>query len=105
MAALRLPIEGTDHMEFVPAAGVPWFVGLFGRDSLIVSLQNAMVYPDFARGALDVLGALAGDASATTTATPSPARSCTSCAAASWPTSSSSRTRPITARPTRRRSI
>ena len=56
MAGLRLPIEGTDHMEFVPAAGVPWFVGLFGRDSLIVSLQNAMVYPDFARGALDVLG-------------------------------------------------
>jgi glycogen debranching enzyme len=56
MAALRLPIHGTDHMEFVPAAGVPWFVGLFGRDSLIVSLQNAMVYPDFARGTLDVLG-------------------------------------------------
>ena len=56
MAALRLPIRGTDHLEFVPAAGVPWFVGLFGRDSLIVSHQNAMVYPDFARGALDVLG-------------------------------------------------
>ncbi|HVN02216.1 MAG TPA: glycogen debranching N-terminal domain-containing protein [Caulobacteraceae bacterium] len=56
MAALRLPISGTDHMEFVPAAGVPWFVGLFGRDALIVSFQNAMVYPDFARGALDVLG-------------------------------------------------
>jgi glycogen debranching enzyme len=56
IAALRLPIQGTDHMEFVPAAGVPWFVGLFGRDSLIVSLQNAMVYPGFARGALEVLG-------------------------------------------------
>ena len=55
MAGLRLPIEGTDHLEFVPAAGVPWFVGLFGRDSLIVSLQNGLVYPDFARGALDVL--------------------------------------------------
>jgi glycogen debranching enzyme len=56
MAALRLPIEGTDHLEFVPAAGVPWFVGLFGRDSLIVSYQNSLIYPDFARGALDVLG-------------------------------------------------
>ena len=55
MAALRLPIEGTDHLEFVPAGGVPWFVALFGRDSLIVSLQNAMVYPDFAKGALEVL--------------------------------------------------
>lgn len=58
MAALRLPIEGADHLQFLPAAGVPWFVALFGRDSLIVSLQNALIYPDFARGALEVLGAL-----------------------------------------------
>jgi glycogen debranching enzyme len=57
MAALRLPIQGTDHMVFIPAAGLPWFVALFGRDSLIVSLQTVLVYPDFARGALDVLGA------------------------------------------------
>ena len=56
LAALRLPIEGTSQTEFVPAAGVPWFVGLFGRDSLIVALQCALVYPDFIRGALDVLG-------------------------------------------------
>ena len=58
MAALRLPIEGTSHLEFVPAAGVPWFLALFGRDTLIVSLQNAMVHHDFARGALKVLGDL-----------------------------------------------
>ena len=58
MAALRLPIEGTDHMTFVPAAGLPWFVAVFGRDSLIVSLQNLLVYPEFARGALEVLGRL-----------------------------------------------
>jgi glycogen debranching enzyme len=57
MAALRLPPEET-HSEFIPAAGVPWFVGVFGRDSLIVSLQNMIVYPDFARGALSVLGRL-----------------------------------------------
>ncbi len=56
MAALRLPVEGTDHMVFVPAAGLPWFVALFGRDSLIVSLQTLLVWPHFARGALDVLG-------------------------------------------------
>ncbi|WP_131116413.1 glycogen debranching N-terminal domain-containing protein [Lichenihabitans psoromatis] len=55
MSALRLPIEGTDHMQFVPAAGLPWFVALFGRDSLIISLQNAIVHPEFARGALLVL--------------------------------------------------
>jgi len=56
MAALRLPIEGTDHMVFVPAAGLPWFMAPFGRDSLIVSLQNILVYPEFASGSLDVLG-------------------------------------------------
>ncbi len=56
MAALRLPMAGTNHLEFVPAAGVPWFVGLFGRDSLIVSLQNGLIYPEFARGSLEVLG-------------------------------------------------
>ena len=58
MAALRLPIEGTDHLVFIPAAGLPWFVAPFGRDSLIVSLQNTLVYPDFARGALEILGSL-----------------------------------------------
>lgn len=55
MSALRLPIDDTDHMEFVPSAGLPWFVALFGRDSLIISLQNAIIHPEFARGALLVL--------------------------------------------------
>jgi glycogen debranching enzyme len=58
MAALRLPIAGTSHMVFLPAAGLPWFVAPFGRDSLIVSLQNLLIYPEFARGALDILGSL-----------------------------------------------
>jgi glycogen debranching enzyme len=58
MAALRLSIEGTDHMVFLPAAGLPWFVAPFGRDSLIVSLQNILIYPEFARGALEILGSL-----------------------------------------------
>jgi glycogen debranching enzyme len=56
MAALRLPLAGTDHMVFLPAAGLPWFMAPFGRDSLIVSLQNILVYPEFARGSLDILG-------------------------------------------------
>jgi glycogen debranching enzyme len=58
MAALRLPIAGTDHKVFLPAAGMPWFVAPFGRDSLIVSIQNILIYPDFARGSLDILGSL-----------------------------------------------
>jgi glycogen debranching enzyme len=58
MAALRLPIYDTDHMVFIPAAGLPWFVAPFGRDSLLVSLQNILIYPEFARGALEVMGSL-----------------------------------------------
>ncbi len=58
MAALRLPIADTDHTVFLPAAGLPWFIAPFGRDSLIVSLQNVLVYPEFARGSLDFLGVL-----------------------------------------------
>jgi glycogen debranching enzyme len=58
MAPLRLPIIGTDHKVFLPAAGLPWFVAPFGRDSLIVSLQNTLIYPDFARGSLDIMGSL-----------------------------------------------
>src|SRR5262249_44793327 len=58
MAALRLPIAGTDHLVFLPAAGPPRVVAPFGRDSLIVSLQNLLIYPDFARGTLDILGSL-----------------------------------------------
>ena len=58
MAALRLPMRGTDEVKFIPAAGLPWFLAPFGRDSLIVSLQNVIVHPEFARAALDVLGSL-----------------------------------------------
>ena len=61
VAALRLPLEGTDHMVFVPAAGLPWFVALFGRDTLIVSLQTMIVYPEFAAGTLEVLARVSGD--------------------------------------------
>jgi len=82
MAALRLPIAGTDHMVFLPAAGLPWFVAPFGRDSLIVSLQNTLICPEFARGALEVLGAFK-QRSRTPTAMPSPAKYCTECVTAS----------------------
>jgi glycogen debranching enzyme len=56
MSSLRLPFQGTDHMVFVPAAGLPWFAALFGRDTLIVSMQTMIVYPEFAAGALEILG-------------------------------------------------
>jgi glycogen debranching enzyme len=56
LAALRLPLERTSPNQFVPAAGIPWFAALFGRDSLIAAAQTVLIYPDFARGTLDVLG-------------------------------------------------
>ncbi len=64
MAALRLPEggadggDGGDGMSFIPAAGLPWFTALFGRDSLIASLQNMVIYPEAAGATLAALGRL-----------------------------------------------
>jgi glycogen debranching enzyme len=58
MSALRLPVPGSDGAMLFPAAGLPWFVAPFGRDSLIASLQTILIDPGFARGALEVLGQL-----------------------------------------------
>src|SRR6185436_7495019 len=40
MGALRLYDHDIASDAWLPAAGVPWFVAIFGRDSLIASLQN-----------------------------------------------------------------
>jgi len=47
--------EGT-----LPAAGVPWYVAPFGRDSLIVALQTLHVAPRRAASTLRLLAALQG---------------------------------------------
>jgi glycogen debranching enzyme len=52
MGALRLYEHDVSEQEWLPAAGVPWFVTVFGRDSLIVSLQNMFVNCGFALGTL-----------------------------------------------------
>ncbi len=49
-----------DLGAWVPAAGVPWFVTLFGRDSLIVSLQTLLLSPRFALATLRALALLQG---------------------------------------------
>jgi glycogen debranching enzyme len=51
-----------DRSRWIAAAGVPWFVALFGRDSLIVSLQTLALSPHLALGALGALGASQADA-------------------------------------------
>jgi glycogen debranching enzyme len=60
LAALR--IEGTLEGEryVLPAAGLPWFMTLFGRDTLITAFQTVGIGPELARGALHLLGALQG---------------------------------------------
>ncbi|MFI5783296.1 glycogen debranching N-terminal domain-containing protein [Nocardia sp. NPDC051570] len=53
---------GNEDLDaWVPAAGIPWFVGLFGRDALTVSFQTLSVSPRFALGSLHALAALQAD--------------------------------------------
>jgi glycogen debranching enzyme len=59
LAALRFfPDEGSE--AGVPAAGLPWFQTLFGRDSLITSYQSLHVDPALAATTLDVLASMQG---------------------------------------------
>ncbi len=58
MEALRLEDPTFERRVYIPAAGVPWFVTIFGRDTLIVSMQAISGYPEFASGALRRLGAM-----------------------------------------------
>jgi glycogen debranching enzyme len=55
LGALRLFEQDLGPDVWVPAAGVPWFVTVFGRDSLIASLQSACVHARFVEGTLRVL--------------------------------------------------
>ncbi|MBV9171974.1 MAG: amylo-alpha-1,6-glucosidase [Chloroflexi bacterium] len=61
MGALRMYEQDLARNVWVPAAGVPWYVALFGRDSLIASLQNMIVSGPFARGALQRLAEYQAD--------------------------------------------
>jgi glycogen debranching enzyme len=59
LAALRFyPHEESEAA--VPAAGLPWFQTLFGRDSLITSYQSLHIVPELAANTLDVLASLQG---------------------------------------------
>ena len=51
LAALRIPVNDGNTV-WIPAAGIPWFVAVFGRDPLITSLQTMSVAPNLAQGTL-----------------------------------------------------
>jgi glycogen debranching enzyme len=59
LAALRF-YPNEESQAAVPAAGLPWFQTLFGRDSLITSYQSLHVVPELAATTLDVLASLQG---------------------------------------------
>lgn len=46
--------------EYAVAAGIPWFMTLFGRDSLIAAYQTLPFTPDAAKGTLRALARLQG---------------------------------------------
>lgn len=56
MAALRL--RGTTGFAQLPAAGMPWFMTIFGRDTIIASLQTLIFGPELAWAALETLAEL-----------------------------------------------
>lgn len=58
LGALRLHDLDFAPDIWLPAAGVPWYVAIFGRDSLIVSLQTLMLHRGLALGALKKLAQL-----------------------------------------------
>jgi len=55
LAALRLRADFGSDEYWLPAAGLPWFMALFGRDTIITSYQSLWVGPELVRGALHAL--------------------------------------------------
>jgi glycogen debranching enzyme len=56
LAALRM--RGSDGVGLLPAAGMPWFMTVFGRDTVITCLQTLVFGPELAFTALRVLAEL-----------------------------------------------
>ncbi|MGQ9630947.1 MAG: amylo-alpha-1,6-glucosidase [bacterium] len=59
-ADIRNLLFGLDG-EILPAAGIPFFVVPFGRDSIITSLQCMILNPDIGRGTLKTLARYQGE--------------------------------------------
>jgi glycogen debranching enzyme len=56
LASLRMRAD--DVVGLLPAAGMPWFMTVFGRDTLITSLQTMLLGPELAIASLDALASL-----------------------------------------------
>ena len=60
LAALRFSLPITGRGKSLPAAGLPWFMTIFGRDSIFTSLQALPFTPELAATTLRALGAWQG---------------------------------------------
>lgn len=58
LASLRMRGSSGADLGKLPAAGMPWFMTVFGRDTLITCLQTLLFGPELARSALEVLASL-----------------------------------------------
>jgi glycogen debranching enzyme len=61
LAALRMRGPRESGLGKLPAAGMPWFMTVFGRDTLITCLQTLLFGPELARNALEALASLQAD--------------------------------------------
>jgi glycogen debranching enzyme len=57
LASLRMRSDNS-RISRLPGAGVPWFMTVFGRDTVITCLQTLIFGPELARTALEVLAEL-----------------------------------------------
>ena len=80
---LRLLIDNVDG-DLVPTAGIPWFAVPFGRDSLITVDADAVAAARSIAAARCASWPSIRARRSTTSATSSPARSCTRSGWASW---------------------
>jgi glycogen debranching enzyme len=58
LASLRIRSNSGIGLGRLPAAGCPWFMTVFGRDTIVTCLQTLLFGPELARGALEVLAQL-----------------------------------------------
>src|SRR6185437_12354343 len=61
LASLRMRSSRESGLVKLPAAGMPWFMTVFGRDTLITCLQTLLFGPELARNALEALAMLQAD--------------------------------------------
>jgi len=60
LVALRVEAKVGDEVIMLPAAGLPWFLTLFGRDTLLTAYQTVSFGPALAKGALLALAHFQG---------------------------------------------